>query len=100
MADRPLTPGDPQPVTFARAADCPSGLPVALAVACGFMTSRDVADWIGRVNGEGYGVVIAPPGWRPPPPPAGPPGYRLTLLCPAPADWARLYYLRIQHQEA
>jgi hypothetical protein len=100
VADRPLTPGDPQPVTFARAADCPAGLPAALAVACSFMTRHDVTAWTGRVNGEGYDVVIAPEGWRPPPPPAGPAGYRLTLLCPSRADWARLFYLRITHQEA
>jgi hypothetical protein len=78
------------PVTFARAVDCPGGLPYAAAVACTFIINHDVSAWARRVHGHGYDVVIAPPGWKPPPPPAGPSGYRLTLLFISRADGARL----------
>lgn len=81
-----------EPITFARAIDCPAGQPIdPRAAGWAFARNTDVTQWLTAITGEGHAVVIAPSGWRPPP---GPSGYRLTLLCPDPADWRRLTRLR------
>lgn len=83
-----------KPLTFARSVNCPGGLPAERAAACRFMQNPDVAAFVARLRGEGYEVVIAPDGWRPPPPPECPSGYLLTLLCPLAGDWRRVVRLR------
>lgn len=83
-----------EPVTFARAVNCPDGLPVERAARCAFMQNYDVTRFLARLRGEGFAVVIAPDGWRPPPPPGCPSGYLMTLAFPGREDYARVERLR------